>query len=154
MPIMSTQSRPDGVQALATSRNGGAAPKILIVEDEVLVALQLEDVIERQGYKVIAIVPDRASLDCIDDPPDVALVDLNLRDGLTGPEIAHALAGRYGCKVVYVTANPGDIVDPAKTAIGIVQKPFSSDAIRDAVNFALTEDETAQRPPGLDPLVH
>src|SRR5690606_36423215 len=112
------------------------------------------DVIESQGYKVIAIVPDRASLERVDDLPDVALVDLNLRDGLTGPEIAHALAGRYGCKVVYVTANPGDIVDPAKTAVGIVQKPFSSDAIRSAVNFALSDDDLGPPPPGLDLLVH
>jgi len=150
---MGTRSRLEGAEALATKRSDGSAPKILIVEDEVLVALQLEDMIESQGYKVIAIVPDRASLDRVDDLPDVALVDLNLRDGLTGPEIAHALAVRYGCKVVYVTANPADVVDPAPTAIGIVQKPFSPNAILSAVNFALSEDDMAP-PPGLDPLFH
>lgn len=139
---------------MSLRQKGGSAPKILIVEDEVLVALQLEDMIESQGYKVVAIIPDRASLDRVAENPDVALVDLNLRDGLTGPEIAHALAGRCGCKVLYVTANPGDIVDPAKTAIGIIQKPFSPDTILGAVNFALAEDQSLPPPPGLDPLVH
>lgn len=139
---------------MAAKHAGSSVPKILIVEDEVLVALQLEDMFESQGYKVIAIVPDRASLDQVEDLPDVAFVDLNLRDGLTGPEIAHALAGRYGCKVVYVTANPGDIVDPAKTAVGIVQKPFSSDVILSAASFALSNDNAGPPPPGLSPLVY
>ncbi len=153
MPVASTQLLPDGVKYLPVSPFGGSTPKVLIVEDEALVALQLEDMIEGQGYKVVAIIPDRASLDRIDDVPDVALVDLNLRDGLTGPDIAHALAS-CGCKVVYVTANPGDVIDPAKTAIGIVQKPFSPDAILNAVNYALSGDDMALRPVGLDLLYH
>ena len=140
---------------MSSQFNTGSPPKILIVEDEFLVALQLEDMIEGEGYQVLAIVPDRASLERLEDMPDVALVDLNLRDGLTGPEIAHALARNYGCKVVYVTANPGDIAEPAHTAVGIVQKPFSSAAILNAVNFALTGgDGLGQRPLGLDPLAN
>lgn len=139
---------------MVTMMSNGSAPKIVIVEDEFLVALQLEDLIESNGYHVIAIVPDRASLDRINEMPDLALVDLNLRDGLTGPDIAHALAGMYGCKVVYVTANPGDIANPACTAIGVVQKPFSNAAILDAVSFALNGGDMGPLPQGLDPILH
>ncbi len=42
-------------------RPNAAMPKILIVEDEFLVALQIEDMVESRGYQVVAIVPDRAS---------------------------------------------------------------------------------------------
>lgn len=128
--------------------------KILIVEDEFLVALQLEDILSDNGYAVLGIVSDYASLSDLDDAPDVALVDLNLRDGLTGPAIARALAGRFGSCVIYVTANPSQIDNPADTAIGVVQKPFSSQAILGAITYALSGRPEAGRPRELEPVHH
>lgn len=114
-----------------------AAGKILIVEDEILVALQLEDMLSDAGHSVVGIVPDRASLDGLPHPPQVALVDLNLRDGLTGPGIALSLSQFFGTKIIYVSANPGQIGQPAPTAIGVIQKPFSQTAILSAIACAL-----------------
>lgn len=127
------------------------AGRVLIVEDEFLVALQIEDVLEDMGYSVIGTVPDSASVLNIQEAPDVALVDLNLRDGLTGPQIARDLSCRFGCKVVYVTANPAEIDLPASTAVGVVQKPFSQSAIVGAVRYALS-GEPGARPIGLEPI--
>lgn len=126
--------------------------KILIVEDEFLVALQLEDMLRDAGYSVVGIVPDRASLRCIEDAPQIALVDLNLRDGPSGPVIALDLAKAYGTKVVYVTANPQQIGNPAHTAIGIVQKPFSEDAILAAIDYAMSANRPSRLPPDLEPI--
>lgn len=128
--------------------------KVLIVEDEFLVALQLEDILLDNGYAVLGTVADAASLALLGEAPDVALVDLNLRDGLTGPAIARDLAGRYGARVIYVTANPGQIGRPAETAIGVVQKPFSRQAILAAVTYALSGYPEAGRPVELEPLRH
>lgn len=128
--------------------------KVLIVEDEFLVALQLEDILLDNGYAVLGTVSDLASLATVGEAPDVALVDLNLRDGLTGPAIARDLAGRYGARVIYVTANPGQIDSPPETAIGIVQKPFSRQAILAAVTYALANCPEAGRPAELEPLGH
>ncbi len=134
----------------------GVAPevaKVLIVEDEFLVALQLEDILADGGYAVIGTVPDRDSLGrLVGEGPDVALVDLNLRDGLTGPAIARELAGRFGARVIYVTANPGQIDSPAPTAIGVVQKPFTREAILAAISYALAGCPEVSRPPELEPL--
>lgn len=110
---------------------------VLIVEDEILVALQLEDMLCDAGHQVVGIVPDHASLGTIPDAPQVALVDLNLRDGPTGPSIARRLSEIFGTKIVYVTANPGQIGEPAPTAIGVIQKPFSQAAILAAVACAI-----------------
>jgi len=109
---------------------------VLIVEDEILVALQLEDMLSDAGHRVVGIIPDHASLRNIPDPPQVALVDLNLRDGPTGPEIARNLSEIFGTKIVYVTANPGQIGEPAPTAIGVIQKPFSQTGILAAIACA------------------
>ena len=128
--------------------------KVLIVEDEFLVALQLEDILLDNGYAVLGTVADAASLAMLGEAPDVALVDLNLRDGLTGPAIARDLAGRYGARVIYVTANPGQIDSPPETAIGVVQKPFSRQAILAAVTYALSGCPANGRPVDLEPLRH
>lgn len=126
--------------------------KVLIVEDEFLVALQLEDILADGGYAVVGSCPDAASLGRLGEVPDVALVDLNLRDGLTGPAIARDIAGRFGSRIIYVTANPGQIDLPASTAVGIVQKPFTRQAILAAISYALTSGADIGRPVELEPL--
>lgn len=118
------------------NRGNVTAVNVLIVEDEFLVALQLEDILTHAGHRVIGIVPDQASVHALPEPPDVALVDLNLRDGPSGPTIAQQLAERYGTVIVYVTANPSQIEQPVSTALGVVQKPFSQHSILAAVALA------------------
>jgi len=127
--------------------------KVLIVEDEFLVAMQLEDILADGGHAVLGVVPDMASLCRLTDAPDVVLVDLNLRDGLTGPAIARDVSGRYGALVIYVTANPGQIDVPAPTADGIVQKPFTRQAILAAISYALAGCPDADRPVELEPVM-
>jgi DNA-binding response OmpR family regulator len=110
---------------------------ILIVEDEILVAMDIERIVADAGYTVIAIAADRQSALEGTDHPDLAFVDINLRDGKTGPSIACELAKR-GTKVFYVTANPAQIDPVANTAIGYIRKPFSESAIRAAAELAVS----------------
>lgn len=124
---------PDHTMTMRPNETG----KILIVEDEFLVALQLEDILTEAGHSVIGIVPDQAAAQEVRDTPQIALVDLNLRDGPSGPGIAEYLSRSFGTTIIYVTANPGQIGQPAPTAIGVVQKPFSPQAIVGAVAMAL-----------------
>ncbi len=112
-----------------------AAPTILIVEDEIFVAMDIERVLVDAGYHVAAIAADRSQALAV-PAPDLAFVDLNLRDGPTGPEIARQLARLHGTKVVYVTANPAQIEPVAETAIGYIRKPFRDSAILSAVALA------------------
>lgn len=120
--------------------------KVLIVEDEFLVALQLEDILLDCGYEVLGAVPDFGSLAHIVGAPQVALVDVNLRDGLTGPDVARALSRSHGSRVIYVTANPNQIDVPADSAVGIIEKPFSHETIEAAVAYALADDLSVPRP--------
>ena len=82
-------------------------PTALIVEDEIFVALDLERILTDAGYRVTAIAADRqaalaAGADC-----EFAFVDINLRDGATGPEIAATLAREHNVKVVFRDCQPG-----------------------------------------------
>ena len=123
---------------------------VLIVEDEFLVALDLEDIILQAGHNIVGVIADRRGIDAIGAPPTVALVDLNLRDGPTGPEIARQLAERHGTRIIFVTANPDQIEQPPVTALGYIRKPFNPAVIVAALSLAL--GSASARPKGLHSL--
>jgi CheY-like chemotaxis protein len=109
---------------------------VLIVEDEIFIAMEIERILEDAGYRVVAIAADQSeALDAAAEA-EVAFVDLNLRDGPTGPDLARELASRFGVRIVYVTANPTQIGQPALTAIGCIRKPFTEQAILAAAAIA------------------
>jgi DNA-binding response OmpR family regulator len=111
--------------------------RILIVEDEMLVAMDLECVLEELGHEPVGIVPDLQSAEeFFEAPLDLALVDLNLRDGCTGPEIGARL-GANGVTVVFVTANPGMLSGNVVGAIGVITKPTDEKIVKATVDYAL-----------------
>lgn len=111
--------------------------RILIVEDEMLVAMNLECILEDLGYEAVGIVPDFASAEVyFDQPLDLALVDLNLRDGCTGPQIGARL-GAGGVAVLFITANPGQLGEGVAGTIGVITKPADEKVVRAAVEYAL-----------------
>ncbi|KKW92333.1 MULTISPECIES: response regulator [Sphingobium] len=121
--------------------------KVLIVEDEIFVALEIEHIVEDAGFLVGAIAADRqAALEAAGDC-DIALVDLNLRDGPTGPGIGVELASQFGIRVIYVTANPAQIGDASQAAMGVITKPFRAHSIIETLHLAATDKpelETAE----------
>ncbi|MBB3876888.1 CheY-like chemotaxis protein [Sphingomonas aquatilis] len=108
----------------------------LIVEDEIFVALDLERILVDGGYQVAGIAADAES--ALEAAPGCgfAFVDVNLRDGPTGPRIAEQIARDYGVKVVFVTANPAQIDCGRDCALGYIRKPFSESAILAAAALA------------------
>jgi AmiR/NasT family two-component response regulator len=115
--------------------------RILIVEDEMLVAMEMEAVIEESGFQPVGIAADSLeALRLAEHEPDVALVDLNLRDGLTGPDVGRELAER-GIVVVFVTANPRLLADGIPGALGVVEKPLDDGSIAAIISFAIASRE-------------
>ncbi len=112
--------------------------RILVVEDQAILAMELEHVLTEAGHFVVGCAMDAVEAAAMAErfPPDVALVDINLRDGSTGPLIARGLIERYEAAVVFLTANPEQIPDGFSGAIGAVTKPFDDQTIRAVVAFA------------------
>ena len=127
--------------------------RILIVEDEMLVAMELEAILEDLGYQPIGIAPDMpTALALAEHKPDLALVDLNLRDGLTGPEIGKKLSSEHHVTVLFITANPRELGDGIAGTVGVLTKPSDQQAVTRAVDYALRikkGDRSAEPPPGL-----
>lgn len=112
--------------------------EILIVEDEMLVALEMQSILEEHGYKVLGLAADlKSALAYAERGVDLALVDLNLRDGLTGPEIGKRLANDFRAAVLFVTANPRILGDGIAGTIGVLTKPTDDKSLLSAVEFAL-----------------
>lgn len=118
------------------------AQRVLIVEDEALIALDLTFCLEALGHEVIGTAADSVeALAAAQDGVDLALVDLNLRDGPTGPALGERLAREMGATVIYLTANPRQVSPAISGPVGILPKPYTEAALAKAVRFALSVRE-------------
>ena len=121
--------------------------RVLIVEDEMLVAAELELLLEELGHHCVGIASDlAAAAGYFDEEIDLALVDLNLRDGLTGPQIGATLGAR-GVAVLFVTANPNMLGEGIAGTIGVITKPTDENMVKTAVDYALAVRRGAQPAP-------
>jgi two-component system, response regulator PdtaR len=109
--------------------------RVLVVEDEWLVALEIRLILEDLGHEVVGIAPDsRRAREIAAKGVDVALVDLNLRDGLTGPAIGADLV-EQGATVLFMTANPGQLGSGIAGAVGVLAKPVEHDELKQTAHF-------------------
>lgn len=111
---------------------------ILVVEDQALVAMELECIIEDAGHVAAGWATSyQEALDLVasmPQAPDLAFVDVNLGKGPSGLEVAEHLLER-AIKVVFMTANAKRVAADMHGAIGIMAKPYSSGAVIAALTY-------------------
>jgi DNA-binding response OmpR family regulator len=110
--------------------------KILIVEDEFMVAMTLKMLLKKQGHDVVGIADDVVSaVETADRThPQLAFVDIHLAKGTSGLEAAAELA-KSGTVCVFLTGNPPDGPRP-DLALGCLPKPFSDKTLAVTVKIA------------------
>ncbi|PZM09676.1 response regulator [Rhizobium tubonense] len=111
--------------------------KVLIVEDEMLIALDLEDMVESNGMSVAGIANDMVHAMAAAPFADIALVDVNLSDGATGPEIGRMLAEKFGIAVIFMTANPEMVAEGVAGTLGVVRKPVAPRVVEQSLKYAV-----------------
>lgn len=116
--------------------------RILIVEDETIVALDLRRRLERNGYQVIGheVSGDAAVETARTEHPDLILMDVQLRGRMDGIEAAAIIKNETGSPVVFLTAFADRAnLDRAITtdAFGYLLKPFEERDLLIAIEFAL-----------------
>jgi len=117
--------------------------RIFIVEDEAVVAMELEDQLRMLGYEVCghAARADAALREIPASRPDLVLMDINLGGGMTGLDVAERLRGTSDAPVVFVTAySDAELVARAAgtDSFAYVLKPFNPQALRANVEMALS----------------
>lgn len=111
--------------------------RVLLVEDEPLVALLLEDIIEGFGGSVAASASSlpRALERARAEEFDLAILDINLRGEMSYP--AAELLSRHGVAVILVTGYARDTIPSSLRFAPVLQKPYSAQDIGRAIDSVL-----------------
>lgn len=128
--------------------------KILIVEDEALLAMELESEVEEAGHEIVGVAADsKQALSLIEKTsPQFAFVDIQLLDGPTGIDVGRHLASR-SIPYVFVSGNLKRIPEDFAGALGAIEKPYTMNGLQNALKFIDTivngEHQSVTAPPSL-----
>ncbi len=129
------------------------AKTVLIVEDQLLLAMTVRDALEDHGYRVLELaIRHQEALDTVADTrPDLALVNIELADDDDGAVLAGELTG-MGIPVVFISGQASRIEASRKAAIASMPKPYDAADMVAAVDYIfrhLAGDESRPGPRGL-----
>jgi len=124
--------------------------RILVVEDEGVVAADIEECLKKLGYSVVASAATAAAAirKAVEKEPDLVLMDIRLKGSLDGVDAAEQLRHRLGIPVVFLTAYAdAEILERAKRTCpsGYILKPFDERSLRSAIEIALHKHPLEQR---------
>jgi two-component system, response regulator PdtaR len=119
--------------------------KILIVEDEIIIAMDLKHRLENLGYCVLDIAV--SGKDCIkktgETKPDLILMDILLNGDIDGIETAKQISKIYNIPFIYLTGSQENtILERSKITkpLGYIQKPFNDIELHNSIQLALNID--------------
>ena len=112
--------------------------RILIVEDEALIAMMLADSLEGGGHEVMgpASTMGEALALCETALPELALLDVNLRDGSNGVDVARALFERWGVLSIFASGQMTEARRAKDIALGYIRKPYETQTVLRSVEVA------------------
>ncbi|WP_142847104.1 response regulator [Telmatospirillum sp. J64-1] len=122
----------------------GEAARIMIVEDEAIVAMLLLDTLEEEGYSVLGPFASvaQASASLGKETPEAAVLDVNLGDEKVYP-VADLLAQR-NIPFMFITGYGLSGIDPAYRHVPVVQKPYAPDQVLALIRTLLQERAGAE----------
>ncbi|WP_179008460.1 LytR/AlgR family response regulator transcription factor [Winogradskyella forsetii] len=121
--------------------------KILIVEDEMVIAANISLQLTELGYEVTGIIPrgEDALIHLEDNKPDILLLDINLKGKLDGIETALVMQQTCNIPIIYLTANIDDAhFNRAKQThpYGFISKPFKKLDLQRAIELTISQLQT------------
>jgi CheY-like chemotaxis protein len=119
-----------------------AKAQILVVEDDNITVMELRDRLQSLGYAVsgVASYGEEAIEKAGEMRPDLVLVDIRLKGGMDGIEVAEEIIARFDIPIVYLTALADEnTLQRAKLAkhYGYIGKPFDERELEVAIEAAL-----------------
>lgn len=123
--------------------------KILIVEDEIIVAEDIKNILYKEGYEALAVATsgNEAIEIANEQEPDLVLMDIMLEGDIDGIETAQKIKEKHNIPVVYVTAyTDEETVEKAKITepYGYIIKPFEPVEIHTIIELALYRHKKEQ----------
>jgi CheY-like chemotaxis protein len=114
--------------------------RILIIEDEPIIAMDIQGIVESLGHTVTGVAHIRtdAVSRAMADPPDLVLADIQLADGSSGIDAVNDILAAFSVPVIFITAYPERLLTgerPEPTFL--ISKPFKDDQVGAAIGQAL-----------------
>ncbi|MGF7169506.1 DNA-directed RNA polymerase specialized sigma24 family protein/CheY-like chemotaxis protein [Sphingobium xanthum] len=111
----------------------GSRSDVLIIEDEPLIALQIEEIVTSLGHDVVGTATTHAQAVALFDEhrPSLVLADIQLADGSSGIDAVNEILAKFSVPVIFITAFPERLLTgerPEPTYL--ITKPFSDDFVR------------------------
>ena len=123
--------------------------RIIIVEDEVIIAAEIQSILEAQGYKVIG--KSRSGDKALDlfanGNPDLALLDITIKGSLNGIDLARIIREKYDFPYIFLTSHSDvQTLNQVKETLpyGYILKPFTDNDLRTAIELALFKYQSEQ----------
>jgi CheY-like chemotaxis protein len=119
------------------------ATRVLIVEDELLVAWQLETLLREQNLDVCGLVPDgEGAIEQAEDlGADLILMDIRLAGRMDGIEAARRIRENRGTPIIFITAHADPVnrahIERVVPGAPVLSKPVSSERLREAITAVL-----------------
>lgn len=124
--------------------------KVMIVEDEMLLAMELESEVEAAGHVVVGMASSSVQIPDIlrDCAPQFAFVDIHLQDGPTGIDVGRMLAEK-GIPYIFVSGNIKKLPPDFAGALGAIEKPYTMNGMANALSYidAVVRREEGRLPP-------
>jgi CheY-like chemotaxis protein len=122
------------------------ATDILIIEDEALIALDLEALVEKLGHNVIGIARTRTEAGTIvqSKAPGLILADIQLADGSSGLDAVDDLLNIFAVPVIFITAYPERFLTGLRPEPAfLVAKPYQPTTLTALISQALFFEKNA-----------
>lgn len=121
--------------------------KVVIVEDESIVAKDIQTILKNLGYNVVGVYAagEKALADLENVQPDIVLMDIMLKGEITGIQAAEIIRERYDVPVVFLTAYADEsTIEKAKTAIpyGYIIKPLKEKELETTIEMAINKHKS------------
>ena len=112
--------------------------QVLIVEDEMLLAMDMEAMVEDSGHRVLAEAASLQDVEALPEDlnPQLAFVDIHLAHNSNGLDVSRFIRKRWpDALIVFVTANVSKIPVDFCGAHGVISKPFSHSGVVNAIKY-------------------
>ncbi len=127
---------------------GQVATDVLIIEDEPLIAMDLEGLMQEMGHRIIGIASTRAEAVRLasEHRPGLVLSDIQLADGSSGLDAVNDMLGSFEAPVVFITAFPERLLTGEKPEPAfLITKPFDPNQVKTVTSQALFFDQRAHK---------
>ncbi len=124
----------------AASFASQAATDVLVIEDEPIIAMDIEDILQSLGHRItgIARTENQALELAAREPPGLILADIQLADGSSGLDAVTKILQRFSVPVIFITAFPESVLTGERPEPAfLISKPYLPGMVKAVISQAL-----------------